>query len=150
MTIRFMFKLLGGISFTEITKCMQCPQQCISLTIAHVPYFATFASGGGLVRPPWRSAPGFRRPSRKKQSMRLDGISRMHILFLVLGQHLISLDQVKGQIFAKIDIFALHAHSGVNMRRSDLKPSPACSLFNLDKIECCYSIPLQHLAYIVP
>ena len=35
----------------------------------------------------------------------LHGISRMHILFLVLGQHLISLDQVNGQIFAKIDIF---------------------------------------------
>ena len=41
----------------------------------------------------------------KKQSMRLDGISRMHILFLVLAQHLISLEQVKGEIFAKIDIF---------------------------------------------
>ena len=87
----------------------------------------------------------------KKQSMRLDGISRMHILFLVLGQLLISSDQVKGQIFEKIDIFfALHAHNGVNMYRNDLKPSPACSLFNLNKIECCYSIPLQHLAYVVP
>ena len=42
-----MFKLLGGISFTEMTKWMQthCPQQCINLTLAHVPYFATFASG---------------------------------------------------------------------------------------------------------
>ena len=30
---------------------MQCPQQCISLTLAHVPYFATFASVGGLVDP---------------------------------------------------------------------------------------------------
>ena len=60
----------------------------------------------GVGTTPWRSAPDCRRPSRKKkQSMRLDGISRMHILFLVLGQHLISLDQVKGKILAKIDIF---------------------------------------------
>ena len=80
---------------------MQCPQQCISLTLAHVPYFATFASGGGLVDPPGD------RPLIvvELRGMRLDGISRMHILFLVLGQHVISLDQVKGQIFVKIDIF---------------------------------------------
>ena len=124
---------------------MQCPQQCISLTLAHVPYFATFASGGGLVDPPGDRPLIVVELREKKRSMRLDGISRMHILFLVLGQHVISLDQVKGQIFVKIDIFALHAHSCVNMRRSDLKPSPACSLFNLNKIECCYSIPSQHL-----
>ena len=63
--------------------------------------------------------------------MRLDEISRLHILFLVLGQNLTYLGQVKGQIFAKNDIFlSLHAHSGVSMCRSDLKPSPACSPFN--------------------
>ena len=65
-------------------------------------------SGGGLVRPPADRPLIVVDLRLKKQSMRLDGISRMHILFLVLGQHLISLDQVKGQIFAKIDIFFLY------------------------------------------
>ena len=41
----------------------------------------------------------------KDQSMRLDEISRLHILFLVLGQYLTQLGQVKGHIFAKSDIF---------------------------------------------
>ena len=45
----------------------------------------------------------------KNQSMRLDEISRLHILFLVLGQNLTYLGQVKGQIFAKNDIFCLYA-----------------------------------------
>ena len=77
------------------------------LTIASVPHFATFASGGGggSYNPPWRSAHDCRRASWKKQSMRLDEISRLHILFLVLGQHLTPLCQVKGQIFAKNYIF---------------------------------------------
>ena len=44
----------------------------------------------------------------KNQSMRLDEISRLHILFLVLGQNLTYLGQVKGQIFAKNDIFCLY------------------------------------------
>ena len=60
------------------------------LTLARTRCFATFAraggGGGGLVRPP----PGDRplmvvELLRKKQSMRLDEISRLHILFLVLG-----------------------------------------------------------------
>ena len=34
------------------------------------------------------------------------------------------------------------------MCRSDLKPSPAYSLFNSEQ-ECCYCIPLQYLAYVV-
>ena len=87
---------------------MQCPQQCINLTLAHDTYFATFASAvEGVGTTPWRSAPDCRRPSLKKtaDASRRD-LARMHILFLVLGQHLISLDQVKGQIFAKIYIFS--------------------------------------------
>ena len=54
--------------------------------------------------------------------MRLDEISRLHILFLVLDQHMTSLDHVKGQTLVKMTFLALHAHSGVSMRRSDLKP----------------------------
>ena len=30
-----------------------------------------------------------------------------------------------------------------------LKPSPACSRSILNKIVCCYCIPLQHVAYVV-
>ena len=44
----------------------------------------------------------------KNQSTRLDEISRLHVLFLVLGQHLTKLGQVKGQIFAKTDTFRLY------------------------------------------
>ena len=66
----------------------------------------------------------------KEQLMRLDEISLLHILFLVLGQHLTSLGQIKDKIFAKNKFLALHAHSSVNMCRIDLKPLPACSLFN--------------------
>ena len=113
------------------------------LTLARFSYFATFAGGGGGTTP-YRSALDCRRASRKKkQSMRLDEISRCHILFLVLGQHLTSLGQVKGHLFAKKWHFsALHAHSGVSMCRSDLKPPPACSLFNSeqDRMLLLYSV----------
>ena len=45
--------------------------------------------GGGLVRPPPGDRPLVVVELRgKSQSMRLDEISRLHILFLVVGQHL--------------------------------------------------------------
>ena len=62
------------------------------LTLARFPYFATFASGGGGgvgTTPPPGDRPLMVVELREKnQSMRLDEISRLHILFLVLGQHL--------------------------------------------------------------
>ena len=101
---------------------------------------------------PLAIGPDCRRASRKKkQSMRLDKFSRLHILFLVLRQHLTSSGQGKGQIFTKKMTFLyLQAHSGVSMCYSDLNlhQHVPCSILN--KIQCWYCIPLQHLAYVVP
>ena len=68
----------------------------------------------------------------KSQSMRLAEISRFRITFLVLGQYLTSIGQVKCQMFAK-NILSLHANSGLSVCRSDLKPSPACFLLNSEQ-----------------
>ena len=66
--------------------------------------------------------------------MRLDEISRLHKLFVVLGQHLTYLGQVKGQILAKNDIFWLYTLiASKRMCRSDLKPSPACFPFHSEQ-----------------
>ena len=75
--------------------------------------------------------------------MRLDEISRLHILFLVLRQHLTSLGKVKGQISAKNDVSPLHAHSDEPMRRSDLEPWPTCSPFNYEQ----YRVSLQKIIF---
>ena len=64
--------------------------------------------GGGWFDPPPGDRPLMVVELRgKDQSMRLDEISRLHILFLFPGQYLTWLGQVKGQIFAKSDIFWL-------------------------------------------
>ena len=63
----------------------------LPLTLALFPYFATFASGGGGgvgTTPPDDRPLMVVELRGKKQSTRLDKISRLHILFLVLGQHL--------------------------------------------------------------
>ena len=82
------------------------------LTLARKRCFATFAGvgGGGLVRPPplgvsKRSVVELR---GKDQQIALAEYSRLVVLFLVLGQYLTQLWQVKGQIFANSMIFQLH------------------------------------------
>ena len=82
------------------------------LTLARKRCFATFAGvggGGGLVRPPLgvskRSVVELR---GKDQQIALAEYSRLVVLFLVLGQYLTQLWQVKGQIFANSMIFQLH------------------------------------------
>ena len=93
--------------------------------------------GGGLVRPPpppWRSAPDGRRASRKRP---VDAPRRdLAIARIVFGPRSI-FDLVRsGQrsnFREKWHFLALHAHSGVSMRRSDLKPSPACSSSNCEQ-----------------
>ena len=40
----------------------------------------------------------------------------------------------KSNILEKWDVLAIHAHTGVRMCRSDLKTSPACSLFNSQQV----------------
>ena len=123
------------------------------LTLAHFPYFATFASGGGgLVRPPppWRSAHGGRRGSRKKtvDASRWD-LAIAHIVFSPRS----TFDLVRsGQRsnFRENDIFWLYT----------LIAAKVCvvSIWNLhqrvprsilNKIVRCYCIPLQHVAYVV-
>ena len=86
-------------------------KKCVVLTLARKRCFATFAGvgGGGLVRPPLgvskRSVVELR---GKDQKIALAEYSRLVVLFLVLGQHLTQLWQVKGQIFANSMIFQLH------------------------------------------
>ena len=72
--------------------------------------FATFAGVVGWCDPPplgvsKRSVVELR---RKDQQIALAEYSRLLILFLVLGQYLTQLWQVKGQIFAISMIFQLH------------------------------------------
>ena len=61
-----------------------------TLALARVPCFATFARWGGTTPPGDRPLIVVELRG-KKRSMRLDEISRMHILFVVLGQYLTSL-----------------------------------------------------------
>ena len=82
------------------------------LTLARKPCFATFAGvgGGGWCDPPpldvsKRSVVELR---GKEQQIALAEYSRLVVLFLVLGQYLTQLWQVKCQIFANSTIFQLH------------------------------------------
>ena len=82
------------------------------LTLARKPCFATFAGvggGGGWCDPPLgvskRSVVELR---GKDQQIALAEYSRLVVLFLVLGQYLTQLWQVKGQIFENSMIFQLH------------------------------------------
>ena len=82
------------------------------LTLARKPCFATFAGVGweGWCDPPplgvsKRSVVELR---GKDQQIALAEYSRLVVLFLVLGQYLTQLWQVKGQIFANSMIFQLH------------------------------------------
>ena len=108
--------------------------------------------GGGVGTTPPGDRPlmGRRASRKKKQSMRLDEISRLHVYFLILGQHLTWLSQVKGQIFAKINIFrnyTLIAAKVCVVAIWNLHQRAPRSILN--KIECSYCIPLQYLAYVV-
>ena len=80
-----------------------------SLTLARKRRFATFAGvgGGGLVRPPplGVSKRSVVKLHGKDQQIALAEYSRLVVLFLVLGQYLTQLWQVKGQIFGNSVIF---------------------------------------------
>ena len=95
----------------------------------------TVRGGGGWYDPPpWRSAPDGRRASRKRP---IDAPRRdLAIAHIVFGPRSI-FDLVRsGQrsnFREKWHFLALHAHSGVSVCRSDLKPSPACSSFNSEQ-----------------
>ena len=69
--------------------------------------------------------------SGKDQQIALAEYSRLVVLFLVLGQYLTQLWQVKGQIFGNSMIFQLYrVHISKTIYRSGMGPSPACSPFN--------------------
>ena len=67
----------------------------------------------------------------KDQQIALAEYSRLVVLFLVIGQYLTQLWQVKGQILRNYILFStLRVHISKTVYRSDMKPSPACSPFN--------------------
>ena len=68
----------------------------------------------------------------KDQQIALAEYSRLVVLFLVLGQYLTQIWQVKGQFFGNSIIFQLHESISAKLPiyRSVMKPSPACSPFN--------------------
>ena len=81
-----------------------------ALTLAQIRCFATFGrTWGGGVRPPLGvSKRSFVELSGKDQQIALAEYSRLVVLFLVLGQYLTQLWQVKGQIFGNYMVFQLY------------------------------------------
>ena len=76
------------------------------LTLARKGCFATFAGvGGGGCDPPGVSKRSVVELRGKDQQIALAEYSRLVVLFLVLGQYLTQLWQVKGQIFGNSVIF---------------------------------------------
>ena len=82
----------------------------LPLTLARIRCFATFGrtGGGGGAIPLRVSKRSIVDLSGKDQQIALAEYSRLVVLFLVLGQHLTRLWQVKGQIFAYSMIFQLY------------------------------------------
>ena len=86
--------------------------------------------------------------------MRLDEISRLHVFFSPRSTFDLVRSGQRSNFREKWHFLALHAHSGVSMCCSDLITETftthqrvPCSILN--KIEYCYGIPLQYLAYAV-
>ena len=86
----------------------------------------------------------------KDQQIALAEYSRLVVLFLVLGQYLTQLWQVKGQIFTNSMIFSTSRVDGIKtIYRSGMKPSPACSPFNSAQNEVFWCISVEYLGRIV-
>ena len=95
----------------------------------------TVRGGGvGTTPPPWRSAPDGRRASRKRpvDASRRD-LAIAHIVFGPRSIFDLVRSGQRSNFREKWHFLALHGHSGVSMRRSDMKPSPACSSFNSEQ-----------------
>ena len=105
---------------------------------------------GGLVQPPLAIGPDSRRGSRKRpvDAPRRD-LAIAHIGFGPRSIFDLVRSGQRSNFREKWHFLALHAHSGVSMCRSDLKPSTACSSFNSEQDRVFYCIPLQYLAYVV-
>ena len=82
---------------------------CRPLTLARILCFATFAgAGGGGATPSWCFQTKRRRVSRKRPADCSRRILAIGGLFLVIGQYLTQLWQVKGPIFGNSMIFQLY------------------------------------------
>ena len=94
----------------------------------------TVRGEGGWYDPPWRSAPDGRRASRKRpvDAPRRD-LAIAHIVFGPRSIFDLVRSGQRSNFREKWHFLTLHAHSGVSMCRSDLKPSPACSSFNSEQ-----------------
>ena len=105
---------------------------------------------GGLVRPPWRSAPDGRRASRKKtvDASRWD-LAIAHIVFCARSTFDLVRSGQRSNSRGKWHFLALHAHSGVRCVVSIWNLHQRLTRSILNKIVRCYCIPLQHAAYIV-
>ena len=82
--------------------------KCPMLTLSRIRCFATFAQTGGANPPLGVSKRSVVELRGKDQQISLADYSRLVVLFLVLGQYLTQLWQVKGQIFGNSMIFQLH------------------------------------------
>ena len=103
----------------------------------------TVRGGGGVgTTPPWRSAPDGRRASRKKpvDAPRRD-LAIAHIVFSPRSKFDLLRSGQRSNFREKWHFLSLHAHSGVSMCRSDLKPSPACSPFNSEQYKVLLLYP---------
>ena len=80
----------------------------VGLTLARIRCFATFGRTGGVRPPPGVSKRSVVELSGKDQQIALAEYSRLVVLFVVLGQYLTQLWQVRGQIFGNSMIFQLY------------------------------------------
>ena len=94
----------------------------------------TVREGGGGTTSPWWLAPEGRRASRKNS--RCVSTRSRDCTYIVFSPRS-TFDLVRsGQMtifLRKMTFLALHAHSGISIYRSGLKPSPTCSLFNSEQ-----------------
>ena len=123
------FYLISSSSFDEYYKVETFP-----LTLARSGHFSTRTVGGGGGTTPWRSVPDGRKASRKKpvDASRRD-LAIAHIVFGPRSTFDLVMSGQRYNFRDKWHFLDLHARSGKSICRSDLKSSPACSLFNSEQ-----------------
>ena len=136
----------GGWSVME---CPRCPKLWVNLNPRPDTMFRHLRSD--RVRPPLGvSKRSVVELSGKDQQIALAEYSRLVVLFMVLGQYLTKLWQVKSQIFGNFMIFlTLRDRISKTIYRSGMGPSPACSPFNSAHNEVFWCISLEYLGRMV-
>ena len=120
------------------------------LTLARIRCFAIFGQTGGGCDPLGVSKRSVVELSGKDQQIALAEYSRLVILFLVIGQYLTKLWQIKGQTCGNSMIFQLY--KSISAKLSIVAawgPSPACSSFNSAQNEVFWCISVEYLGRIV-